>query len=135
MQRGLASGHNECMCAFRYLVTDIDRAIKFYRDLLGFTLVEKWGPAMAVVERDGASLWLSGPQTSAAKPMPDGTVPEPGGWNRVVVSVTDLNSEVTRLTAAGAKFRNKILIGPGGRQVLVEDGVGNVVELFEPRSK
>jgi glyoxylase I family protein len=123
------------MCTFRYLVTDAEQALRFYRDLLGFTQAGEWGPAFAVVERDGASLWLSGPETSAAKPMPDGTKPEPGGWNRVVVRVNDLNSEVARLTSAGVAFRSKITVGPGGKQVLVEDGVGNVVELFEARKK
>ncbi len=120
------------MIAYRYLVTDVERAKAFYVDLLGFKLVKQWGPAFAEVERDGVSVWLSGPQSSAAKPMPDGRQPTPGGWNRVVVTVEDLEARVAELQAAGVVFRNALLSGPGGSQILAEDGVGNVVELFEP---
>ena len=121
------------MIAFRYLVRDVERAKSFYVGLLGFELVKQWGPAFAEVELDGVSVWLSGPQTSAAKPMPDGRKPEPDGWNRAVVIVEDLTTRVEELKAAGVTFRNTLLSGPGGSQILAEDGVGNVVELFEPR--
>jgi catechol 2,3-dioxygenase-like lactoylglutathione lyase family enzyme len=121
------------MIAYRYLVTDVELAKAFYIDLLGFKLVQQFGPAFAEVERDGVSVWLSGPQTSAARPMPDGAQPTPGGWNRVVVAVENLEARVGELKAAGVVFRNAVISGPGGSQVLAEDGVGNVVELFEPR--
>jgi len=121
------------MSAFRYLVTDVEKAKAFYVDLLGFRLAQQWGPAFAEVARDGMTLWLSGPQTSAARPMPDGRRPEPGGWNRAVIVVKNLGARVKDLKAAGVVFRNDIVTGPGGSQILAEDGVGNVVELFEPR--
>ena len=121
------------MTAFRYLVSDVEQAKKFYVDRLGFKLVKQWGPAFAEVELGGVTVWLSGPQTSAARPMPDGRTPAPGGWNRVVVVVENLEARVKELKAAGVTFRNAILTGPGGSQILAEDGVGNVVELFEPR--
>ena len=121
------------MAAFRYLVSDVEQARAFYVDRLGFKLVKQFGPAFAEVELDGVSVWLSGPQSSAARPMPDGRKPEPGGWNRVVVLVENLAARVKELKAAGVRFRNDIVSGPGGFQTLAEDGVGNVVELFEPR--
>jgi catechol 2,3-dioxygenase-like lactoylglutathione lyase family enzyme len=121
------------MIAFRYLVSDVEKAKSFYLGQLGFKLVKQWGPAFAEVELDGVSLWLSGPQTSAAKPMPDGRKPIPGGWNRVVVVMENLEARVEELKAAGVTFRNDMLSGPGGSQILAEDGVGNVVELFEAR--
>lgn len=121
------------MIAFRYLVSDVEQAKSFYVGLLGFKLVKQWGPAFAEVELEGVSLWLSGPQTSAAKPMPDGRKPLPGGWSRVVVVVENLEARVEVLKAAGVTFRNAMLSGPGGAQILAEDGVGNVVELFEAR--
>ena len=120
------------MAAFRYLVSDVEQARAFYVDRLGFKLVKQFGPAFAEVELDGVSVWLSGPQSSAARPMPDGRKPEPGGWNRVVVLVENLAARVKELKAAGVRFRNDIVSGPGGFQILAEDGVGNVVELFEP---
>ena len=120
------------MTAFRYLVSDVEQAKAFYVGLLGFRLVKQWGPAFAEVELGNVSVWLSGPQASAARPMPDGAKPTPGGWNRVVVVVEDLATRVEELKAAGVSFRNTILSGPGGSQILAEDGVGNVVELFEP---
>ena len=121
------------MIAFRYLVSDVEKAKSFYVGQLGFKLVKQWGPAFAEVELEGVSLWLSGPQTSAAKPMPDGRKPLPGGWNRVVLVVEGLEARVEELKAAGVTFRNAILSGPGGSQILAEDGFGNVVELFEAR--
>jgi len=119
--------------AFRYLVSDVDAVRSFYVDLLGFRLVKQWWPAFAEVERDGVRLWLSGPQASAARAMPDGRKPVPGGWNRIALIVSDLESMARTLREAGVVFRSDIIRGPGGAQALVEDGSGNVVELFEPR--
>ena len=121
------------MATVRYLVADADAAVAFYTDLLGFTLQTRMGPAFAIVERDGLELWLSGPQTSAAQPMPDGRVPAPGGWNRLVLEVDDMQEAMHRLRAAGVQFRNEPISGPGGTQVLVEDPSGNPVELFAAR--
>jgi catechol 2,3-dioxygenase-like lactoylglutathione lyase family enzyme len=117
----------------RYLVHDVDVALDFYVNNLDFTLVERWGPPFAIVERRGLRLWLSGPETSAAKPMPDGRKPVPGGWNRVVVEVDDLAALVHELKRRNVIFRNEILQGPGGKQVLIEDPAGNPLELFEAR--
>jgi catechol 2,3-dioxygenase-like lactoylglutathione lyase family enzyme len=116
----------------RYIVGDVDAAIAFYTDYLGFSLERQMGPAFAIVVRNNLSLWLSGPQSSAARPMPDGRRPEPGGWNRLVVEVEDLAAKVDELKQAGLSFRNDIVSGPGGKQILLEDNAGNVVELFEP---
>ncbi len=120
------------MATVRYIVDDVDGAIAFYTERLGFTLEQQMGPAFAIVSRDGLSLWLSGPKSSAARAMPDGRRPEPGGWNRVVVEVDDLEPRVEELKQAGLSFRNEIVTGPGGKQILLEDPAGNVVELFEP---
>ena len=117
----------------RYLVGDVDEAVAFYTERLGFELEQRMGPAFAIVARDGLELWLSGPQTSAAQPMPDGRQPEPGGWNRLVVTVDDLERFAGELAAAGGRFRNEIVTGPGGKQILLEDPSGNPIELFEPR--
>ena len=119
------------MAVVRYLVPDVDEAVAFYGDRLGFTVVERWGPAFAIVARADLTLWLSGPQSSAAGPMPDGRRPAPGGWNRLVVEVDDLESTVERLRRDGIAFRNEVVSGPGGRQILLEDPAGNPVELFE----
>ena len=119
------------MATVRYLVNSVDDALPFYRGL-GFRLTDRWGPAFAIVKRKGLALWLSGPGTSARKRLGDGSLPVPGGWNRVVVEVSDLDATVARLQAAGATFRSRPIKGPGGRQVLVEDPSGNPVELFEP---
>jgi catechol 2,3-dioxygenase-like lactoylglutathione lyase family enzyme len=119
------------MAVMRYLVTDVDAAIAFYARL-GFGVEQQFGPAMAIVRRDDLDLWLAGPSASAARPMPDGRTPEPGGWNRVVVTVDDLDGRVEELRATGVSFRNDVVTGPGGRQILCEDPSGNVVELFEP---
>jgi len=121
------------MASVRYLVDDVDRAVAFYTGSLGFTLRQQFGPAMAIVTRGDLSLWLAGPLSSAAKPMPDGRKPAPGGWNRIVVEVSDLAAIVAQLRERGVPFRNDIVDGPGGRQILCEDPAGNVVELFEPR--
>lgn len=121
------------MATIRYLVDDVDVAVAFYTEWLGFTLVERWGLPFAIVGKDDLQLWLSGPQTSAAKPMPDGRQPVPGGWNRLVIEVADLETLVANLKAAGLKFRNEIIEGPGGKQILAEDPAGNPLELFEAR--
>jgi catechol 2,3-dioxygenase-like lactoylglutathione lyase family enzyme len=117
----------------RYLVADVRRSVAFYRDLLGFEVVDQMGSAFALVRREDLSLWLSGPASSAARPMPDGREPLPGGWNRFVPEVDDLAAQVDALRAAGAKFRNDIVTGPGGRQIVLDDPDGNPVELFEAR--
>lgn len=120
------------MATVRYLVSDVQASIDFYTKRLGFKLEQQFGPAMAIVCRDGLTLWLAGPQSSAAKPMPDGSRPVPGGWNRMVLTVDDLPKLVAELKAGGARFRNEILKGPGGSQILCEDPSGNVIELFQP---
>jgi catechol 2,3-dioxygenase-like lactoylglutathione lyase family enzyme len=120
------------MATVRYLVADVGAAVSFYVDRLGFEEVQRFGPAIAIVRRGDLDLWLAGPTSSAARPMPDGRTPEPGGWNRLVIQVEDLDGRVAELGTAGAVFRNEIVDGPGGRQILVEDPSGNVVELFEP---
>jgi catechol 2,3-dioxygenase-like lactoylglutathione lyase family enzyme len=121
------------MATVRYLVADVDRSVAFYRDHLGFELVEQMGAAFARVRRDDLVLWLSGPASSAARPMPDGRQPAPGGWNRLVLEVDDLAGQVERSTASGVTFRNAIVTGPGGKQILVDDPDGNPIELFEAR--
>ncbi|WP_038475586.1 VOC family protein [Fimbriimonas ginsengisoli] len=117
----------------RYIVRDVEESLAFYVGLLGFREVEKWGSAFAIVELDGATLWLSGPESSAAKAMPDGRKPEPGGWNRIVVGSEDLEGLISTLRGAGVVFRNEPLSGPGGTQVLIEDPSGNPIELFQAR--
>jgi catechol 2,3-dioxygenase-like lactoylglutathione lyase family enzyme len=121
------------MPVVRYLVNDVDAALPFYK-ALGFKLADRWGPPFAIVKRKGLSIWLSGPGTSARKKLKNGSTPEPGGWNRLVIEVTDIDVVVAELQAQGARFRNKPVKGPGGKQVLVEDPSGNPVELFEPRA-
>ena len=120
------------MATVRYLVNSVDESLPFYR-ALGFKLADRWGPPFAVVKGKGFTLWLSGPGTSARKKLPGGAVPESGGWNRVVIEVKDIEATVTKLQAAGAKFRSKPIKGPGGKQVLVQDPSGNPIELFEPK--
>jgi catechol 2,3-dioxygenase-like lactoylglutathione lyase family enzyme len=120
------------MATVRYLVNDVDAALPFYA-ALGFELADRWGPPFAIVKRGDFALWLSGPGTSAAKPLPGGAVPQPGGWNRLVIEVEDLDATLAALKAQGARFRSDPIQGPGGRQVLVEDPSGNPIELFEAR--
>ncbi len=120
------------MPTVRYFVGDVDASLAFY-EILGFGLVERWGPPFAIVEKDGLQLWLSGPGTSAAKPMPDGRVPGPGGWNRIVIATDSFETTYEHLKQAGAVFRNEPLKGPGGTQVLLDDPDGNPIELFQPR--
>jgi catechol 2,3-dioxygenase-like lactoylglutathione lyase family enzyme len=121
------------MATVRYMVEDVDRARTFYLDLLGFEPGVDKRPAFAVVLRGDLTLWLSGPASSAARQMPDGRRPGPGGWNRLVIEVADIESTVASMSATGVTFRNRVVGGPGGKQILVEDPDGNVVELFEPR--
>ncbi|HJV97697.1 MAG TPA: VOC family protein [Arthrobacter sp.] len=120
------------MVNVRYMVDDVGAAVDFYTNHLGFTLRMSAAPAFAEVARGRLRLLLSGPGSSAGRPMPDGTVPGPGGWNRVHFIVSDIAAEVERLRAAGLTFRNEIVTGPGGRQILLVDPSGNVVELFQP---
>ena len=117
----------------RYMVNDVGAAIDFYTTHLGFTLISKTLPAFADVSRGDLRLLLSGPTSSAGRAMPDGRQPAPGGWNRIHLIVEDLAVEVNRLRAAGVHFRNDIVTGPGGSQILLEDPSGNPIELFQPR--
>ena len=115
------------------MVEDVDEAIAFYTTHLGFTLLSSQAPAFADVARGDLRLLLSGPLSSAGRPMPDGRQPVPGGWNRIHFVVDDLQQEVERLRSAGLHFRNEIIKGPGGSQILLEDPSSNVIELFQPR--
>ena len=117
----------------RYIVEDVDKAVEFYTTHLGFTLGKNAAPAFADVTRGNLRLLLSSRQSSAGRAMPDGTLPVPGGWNRVELVVKDLPSEVDRLKREGLHFRNDIVTGPGGSQILLVDPSGNFVELFEPK--
>jgi catechol 2,3-dioxygenase-like lactoylglutathione lyase family enzyme len=119
------------VAVIRYLVNDVDVALEFYIDMLGFELVEKWGPPFAMVKRGDLVLWLSGPGSSASRPLADGSKPTPGGWNRLVLETDDLASLVEKLKGSGAQLRSDIVSGPGGKQILVNDPSGNPVELFE----
>jgi catechol 2,3-dioxygenase-like lactoylglutathione lyase family enzyme len=119
----------------RYLVADVQASVDFYTGHLGFTLNTAMLPAFADVTRGNLRLLLSGPASSAGRPMPDGRTPEPGGWNRIHLIVDDIAAEVTRLRAAGLTFRNDVVTGPGGRQILLDDPSGNPVELFQPAGR
>jgi catechol 2,3-dioxygenase-like lactoylglutathione lyase family enzyme len=116
----------------RYMVDDVEAAIDFYTTHLGFTLRSSAAPAFADITRGNLRLLLSGPTSSAGRPMPDGRRPDPGGWNRIHLLVDDIAAEVERLRAAGLTFRNEIVKGPGGSQILLDDPSGNPVELFQP---
>jgi catechol 2,3-dioxygenase-like lactoylglutathione lyase family enzyme len=116
----------------RYMVGDVAAALDFYTRHLGFAVQADMRPAFASVTRGPLRMLLSGPTSSAGRPMPDGRRPEAGGWNRIQLVFPDLAAEVARLRAAGLKFRNDIVKGPGGQQILLEDPAGNVIELFEP---
>jgi catechol 2,3-dioxygenase-like lactoylglutathione lyase family enzyme len=117
----------------RYMVNDVGAAIAFYTTHLGFTLLSDQSPAFAEIQLGDLRLLLSGPQSSAGRPMPDGRTPAPGGWNRIHLIVQDIAAEVARLRAAGVPFRNDVVKGPGGAQILLEDPAGNPIELFQPR--
>jgi len=123
------------MVSVRYMVDDVEQAVDFFTKVLGFEVLTNFPPAFADVARGRLRLLLSGPLSSAGRPMPDGVKPGPGGWNRIHLIVDDIEAEGARLRAAGAAFRNDILEGPGGKQVLIQDPSGNVVELFQPAQR
>ena len=116
----------------RYMVNNVDESIAFYTKLLGFELLTSVAPAFADVQRGNLRLLLAGPTSSAGRAMPDGTKPGPGCWNRIHFVVDDIDAEVERLRAAGLSFRNDIVSGPGGQQILVDDPSGNPIEIFQP---
>jgi catechol 2,3-dioxygenase-like lactoylglutathione lyase family enzyme len=120
------------MIRFRYIVDDVDKAVAFYTSHLGFRLERQFGPAIAILQCEGLELLVSGPKASAGRPMPDGSRPAAGGWNRIVISVENLADFVAGLRKEGVKFRNEIIEGPGGSQILCEDPSGNPIELFQP---
>lgn len=119
----------------RYMVDDVEAAVAWYTTHLGFSLLSSYAPAFADVQRGALRLLLSGPASSAGRPMPDGEQPRPGGWNRIHLTAEDLAAEVERLRAAGVTFRNDIVKGPGGSQILIVDPSGNLVELFQPAGR
>ena len=116
----------------RYMVDDVEGAVDFYTEHFDFELRSSAAPAFADVVRGNLRLLLSGPKSSAGRPMPDGRTPQPGGWNRIHFIVDDIEADVERLRSAGLTFRNDIISGPGGRQTLLEDPAGNPIELFQP---
>jgi catechol 2,3-dioxygenase-like lactoylglutathione lyase family enzyme len=120
------------LVSVRYMVDDVDQAIEFYTRHFGFDVRSHPGPAFADVVRGPLRILLSGPRSSASRPMPDGRRPGPGGWNRIHFIVEDLAGEVERLRDAGVAFRNDVVTGPGGQQILLEDPSGNPIELFQP---
>lgn len=122
--------------AVRYQVKEVDRSVAFYTKHLGFQVERQFGPGapFASVSNGGLTLWLSGPKSSGARPLPDGRKQEPGGFNRIALEVDDLASRIAELKKAGLHFRNEIVEGPGGKQIQLEDPDGNPIELFEPAS-
>jgi catechol 2,3-dioxygenase-like lactoylglutathione lyase family enzyme len=120
------------LVSVRYMVDDVEDAIEFYTRRLGFTVRSTALPAFADVVRGNLRLLLAGPKSSAGRPMPDGNKPGPGGWNRIHLIVDDIAAEVDRLRSEGVSFRNDIVTGPGGQQILLDDPSGNPVELFQP---
>jgi len=126
------SGFIQDFHGVRYHVKDVSRSVAFYTQQLGFKLVHQQLPAFASVSIGNLTILLSGPGASGSRAMPDGRHQEPGGWNRVVLRVTDLPARIDDLKNAGLRFRNQMEVGPGGRQILLEDPDGNPVELFEP---
>jgi catechol 2,3-dioxygenase-like lactoylglutathione lyase family enzyme len=125
----------DTMVNVRYMVDDVEAAVAWYTRHLGFSLLSSHPPAFADVRRGALRLLLSGSTSSAGRPMPDGERPRPGGWNRIHLLVDDLPAEVARLRAAGVRFRNDIVTGPGGSQILLTDPSGNLVELFQPAAR
>ena len=125
---------DEATVSVRYMVHDVSESVAFYTGVLGFEVLNDFAPAFADVRRGNLRLLLSGPTSSAGRAMEDGEVPGPGGWNRIHLVLDDLDAEVARRAAAGASFRNEVVVGPGGSQILVQDPSGNVVELFQPRT-
>jgi catechol 2,3-dioxygenase-like lactoylglutathione lyase family enzyme len=123
------------LVSVRYLVDDVDAAVDFYTRHFGFTLLSNAAPAFADVVRGRLRLLLSGPASSAGRPMPDGRTPGPGGWNRIHLIVDNIGTEVERLRDAGLGFRNDIVTGPGGRQIVLDDPSGNPIELFQPAAR
>jgi catechol 2,3-dioxygenase-like lactoylglutathione lyase family enzyme len=119
------------MASVRYMVDDVAAAVAFYTKVLGFEVLNQF-PPFADVARGNLRLLLSGPMSSAGRPMPDGETPGPGGWNRIHLIVDDIAAEVERLRSAGVRFRNDVIEGPGGKQVLIQDPAGNVIEVFQP---
>lgn len=115
----------------RYQVRDVDRAVAFYTEHLGFQVIQRAGGVFATVSRGDLHLLLGGPASSGSRPMPDGRQQEPGGWNRIVLYVTNLDSTIAALEAAGSRFRNEVEVGPGGKQIQIEDPDGNPIELHE----
>ncbi len=116
----------------RYMVDDVEAAVDFYTTHFGFSVRSNAAPAFADVVRGQLRLLLSGPKSSAGRPMPDGRTPEPGGWTRIHFIVEDIAAEIERLRGAGVRFRNEIVSGPGGQQILAEDPAGNLIEIFQP---
>ena len=116
----------------RYMVDDVERAVDFYTQLFDFELLSSAAPAFADMRRGALRLLLSGPKSSAGRPMPDGRTPAPGWWNRIHFIVDDIHAEVERLRQAGVAFRNDVITGPGGSQIVLDDPSGNPVELFQP---
>lgn len=123
---------DENTVSVRYMVDDVQTAVDFYTTHMGFVPGAVISPAFAEVRRGNLRLLLSGPKSSAGRPMPDGRVPVAGGWNRLHFIVDDIQSEVARLRGAGLTFRNDIVVGPGGSQILIDDPAGNPIELFQP---
>lgn len=123
------------LVSVRYLVDDVQAALDFYTSTLGFTPRMSAAPAFADVTRGNLRLLLSGPASSAGRPMPDGTTPGPGGWNRIHLIVEDIDAEVARLREAGVRFRSDVVTGPGGRQIVFDDPSGNPVEVFQPAAR
>lgn len=127
--------HIDGVWGVRYQVRDVPRAVEFYTNTLGFTLDHQALPAFGQVSIGGLKLVLSGPGASGSRAMPDGRRQEPGGWNRVILRVNDLPARIAELGERGAHFRNEMEVGPGGRQIQIEDPDGNPIELFEPADR
>ena len=123
---------NDELVSVRYMVDDVDEAVAFYTTHFGFEVRSNAAPAFADVVRGNLRILLSGPKSSAGRPMPDGRTPEPGGWNRIHFIVDDIHGDVERLRAGGVSFRNEVIKGPGGEQIVLDDPSGNPIELFQP---